>query len=42
MIRSGLHILLICVFVMGSARLMPPLISAAGQEAARAVDHAAA
>ena len=29
MIRSGLHILLICVIVMGSARLIPPLISTA-------------
>ena len=29
MIRSGLHILLICVFVMGSARLIPPLVSTA-------------
>ena len=29
MIRSGLHILLISVFVMGSARLIPPLISTA-------------
>ena len=29
MIRSGLYILLICVFVMGSARLIPPLVSTA-------------
>jgi len=29
MIRSGLYILLIGVFVMGSARLIPPLISTA-------------
>ena len=29
MIRSGLYILLICVFVMGSARLIPSLISTA-------------
>ena len=29
MIRSGLYILLICVFVMSSARLIPPLVSIA-------------